>query len=248
MDHDTALLSAAAATAFLATVHAVVPMLRRRLGGVGEGIAASIGGGVAAAYVFLHLLPELARGNDEIAEALGDSVESSAVTELLLFVVALAGFVLLYGLDHAAARAGHEEGALFAVHLGVFALYNALITYTLPSWFGSGAAVATLFTVAMALHFMLSDRSLAEHYGSLFSRIGRPVLVAALVLGFLLAWLFAPTRTLVVSVLLAVLAGFVLFNVFSDELPSERHVRFPVFAAAVAGYAGLLIAVTAIEG
>ena len=248
MDHDTALLAAGAATAFLAGVHAIVPTLRHRLGGVGEGVAASVGGGVAAAYVFLHLLPELARGNDEVAEALGDTAESSAITEILLFVVALAGFVLLYGLDHAAARAGPEEGAVFAVHLGVFALYNALITYTLPTWFGSGAAVATLFTVAMALHFMLSDRSLAEHYGTRFSRLGRPVLLAALFLGFVLAWIFAPTRTIVVNVLLAVLAGFVLFNVFSDELPSERHVRFPVFAAAVAGYAGLLIAVTAIEG
>ena len=42
-------------------------------------------------------------------------------------------------------------------------------------------------------------------------------------------------------------AGFVLYNVFSDELPSEDGVRFPVFAAAAGLYAVLLLVVVAFE-
>lgn len=145
-----------------------------------EGVVASIGGGIASAYVFVHLLPELARGNEEMAEVFGEHVEVTALGEVLLFLVAFAGFLLLYGLDHWAERSGGETG-VFAVHLGTFAAYNAVITYALPTRFRTGAGGAVLFVVAMAVHFVLSDRGLAEHYGPRFARTGRVVLVAALV-------------------------------------------------------------------
>lgn len=47
--------------------------------------------------------------------------------------------------------------------------------------------------------------------------------------------------------MLAAIGGFLLYNVFSDELPSERRVRFPAFALAAGCYAGILVAVTAVE-
>lgn len=240
----TALAAAGLATVLLALVHAGVPLVRRRLAGMPEGVVSSVGGGVAASYVFLHLLPELARGNVEIAEVLGDRVEPTALLDLTLFAVALAGFLVLYGLDHLAARAGDTPG-VFAVHLGAYAAYNVLITYSLPTQFEAGSAVAVAFCVAMGVHFFLSDRALAEHHGERFGRVGRPVLIAALVGGFVLAWLFAPTRTTVVGSMLAALAGFVLYNVFSDELPSERRVRFPAFAISVVLYGTLLAAIVA---
>jgi hypothetical protein len=236
------LLAAAAATVLLAVVHLLVPIMRRRLRDVTEGVIASVGGGVAAAYVFLHLLPELARGNEEVAALLGDPVEATAAAELLLFVVALAGFLLLYGLDHVA-ESQSSAGGVFAVHLGAFAAYNAVITYALPTRFAGNVAHAVLFVVAMALHLLLSDRALSQHYADRFARIGRPVLVGALASGYLLAWVFAPTRTAVVSALLALLGGFILYNVFRDELPGEKRVRFPAFAGSAAVYSALLLAV-----
>lgn len=247
MSSTSAHVAAAVATAVLAAAHGVLPWLRGRLVGVGEGVVASIGGGVAAAYVFVHLLPEVAQGNREVAEVLGQHVEVSELEEVLLFLVAFAGFVALYGLDHLAERR-RTEGAVFAVHLGTFALYNALITYALPTRFRTGLGSAVLFVVAMAVHFLLTDRSLAAHYGDRFARVGRPVLVAALVVGFVLAWAFAPTSATVVSVLLALLGGFVLYNVFSDELPGASRLRYPVFLTSATAYAGILVAVTVATG
>lgn len=246
MDRDTAIVGAATATAALALVHVVVPYVRSRAKGIGEPAAAAVGGGVAAAYVFVHLLPELARGNEEVAAVIGDSVVVSGAAEVGLFVVALAGFLVLYGLDHVAERR-QSSSAVFAVHLAVFALYNGLITYALPTRFEADVGVAVLFVVAMALHFVLSDRALAEHYGDRFRRFGGPVLVASLVGGFMLAWAFAPTRAWVFSLALAALGGFVLYNVFSDELPDARRVRYPTFAASAGVYAFLLMAVVAAE-
>jgi hypothetical protein len=244
MSTDTALLSAAVATAVLAGLHLLVPSLRRRVGSMAEGVVASVGGGIASAYVFVHLLPELARGNTEVAEVLGEHVEVTELSEVLLFLVAFAGFLLLYGLDHWAERSDGERG-VFAVHLGAFAAYNAVITYALPTRFRTGVGSAVLFVVAMAVHFLLSDRALAEHYGDRFARTGRVVLAGALLVGYLLAWAFAPTSTTVVSTMLALLGGFVLYNVFSDELPGDRGLRFPVFAGSATAYAAVLVAVTA---
>lgn len=244
MSSDAALLSAAGATAVLAVLHMLVPPMRCRVGRRAEGVVASIGGGIASAYVFVHLLPELARGNEEVAEVLGDRIEVTALSETLLFLVAFAGFLLLYGLDHWAERADVETG-VFAVHLGVFAAYNAVITYALPTRFRTGAGGAVLFVVAMAVHFVLSDRALAEHYGDRFARTGRVVLVAALVVGYLLAWAFAPTSTTVVTTMLALLGGFVLYNVFADELPGDRTLRFPIFAGSATAYAAVLVAAAA---
>lgn len=247
MSTHIALVSAAIATAVLSVLHMLVPAFRERIGSVADGVVASIGGGIASAYVFVHLLPELARGNTEVAEVLGQHVEVTELGEVLLFLVAFAGFLLLYGLDHWAERSGGES-SVFAVHLGVFALYNGLITYALPTRFRTGVGAAVLFVLAMAVHFVLSDRGLAEHYGERFARTGRVVLVGALVVGYLLAWAFAPTSTTVVSVLLAMLGGFVLYNVFSDELPGDRRLRFPVFAGSATAYAVILVAVTAFGG
>lgn len=236
-------VAAAVATVALAAVHLLLPVLRHRLRGAPEGLAASVAGGVAVAYVFVHLLPEVAQGNREVAELLGEHLRMTELEEVLLFLVALVGFLLLYGLDHVAER--RRESGVFAVHLGAYALYNAVITYAVPTRFRTDPGAAVLFVVAMGIHFLLTDRSLAEHYGARFRRVGRPVLVGALGVGYALALAFAPTSAVVVSTMLALLAGFVLYNVFSDELPSSDRLRFPVFLGSAAVYAGVLVAITA---
>jgi hypothetical protein len=127
-------------------------------------------------------------------------------------------------------------------------IYNAIITYTLPSTYRTGVLYAVLFTVAMALHFVLSDRGLEEHYGALFDRWPpRLLLAGALVTGWVLAVVFAPTRSVTVSVLTAFLAGGVLMKVFKDEVPETRRTSLRWFTAGLAVYAALLAGVTALE-
>ncbi len=129
------------------------------------------------------------------------------------------------------------------MHLAGFAVYNALITYTMPLRFRTGVAFAVLFTVAMGLHFVLTDRTLAEHYGARFGRAARLVLVGALLLGWLLALGAAPTRTLVVSLVSAFLGGSILLNVFKEELPTDRRSSLAWFTVGLVLY-GVLLALT----
>jgi hypothetical protein len=250
LDTSSAVLLALVSALVLAALHLAAPHIRR-LPFVPEYATTSFAGGLAVSYVFLHLLPELAAGNEEVGELLGDSGERTPLLGLEIFLVALVGFLLFYGLERLAQRhrtrsAGSESAHVFRVHLGSFLLYNAIIGYTLPLDWRTSVPFAVLFTIAIGLHFVLSDRGLEEHYGERFARWPpRIALAAAVVVGWGLASLFAPTSAVFVSLLTAFLAGSILLNVFKEEIPSDRASHFGWFVVGTASYALLLGLVTA---
>ena len=241
----------------LVVLHLLAPRVHT-LPGVPQAAIGSFAGGLAVAYVFLHLLPELAEGSEAVGEKLGDVVEVTPLLDLAIFLVALTGFTVLYGLERLAVRTGSPRGELepdaddppagvYWLHLSTFAVYNALITYTMPLRFRTGVTFALLFAVAMGLHFVLTDRSLSEHYPRRFRRTGRFLLSGALLVGWGAAALFAPTSTIVVVLLTALLGGGILLNVFKEELPNlGRRSSFAWFLGGLVLYAALLTAVTAV--
>ncbi len=268
-----AVLGALLITVVLVGLHLAAPAIRR-LPLVPEAATASFAGGLAVAYVFLHLLPEIAEGNQAIGEALADVLRPTPLFDLGIFLVALAGFTAFFGLERLADRrstsrvtgagtaaaaasstAGDAVGrhqpppaGVYWLHLGAFVVYNALITYTMPLRLRTGVQFALLFTLAMGLHFVLTDRGLEERYGDRFGGSGRLTLSAALLAGWGAAALLAPTSTLVVALLTALLAGSILLNVFKEEIPSGRRTSFPWFLAGLILYAALLALVTAAGG
>lgn len=232
----------------LAGLHLAAPRIRT-LPFVPERAMASFAGGLAIAYVFLHLLPEIAAGNEAVGEALSDVVAPTPLLELAIFLVALVGFTVFYGLERAARRgrgAGGEPVGIYWLHLTSFGTYNVLITYGMALRVRTGLAFALLFALAMGLHFVLTDRGLEEHYPRRFARSGRVLLAGALLIGWGLSAVAAPTSTLVVAVLTALLVGSILLNVFKEELPSGRQSSFGWFLTGLGLYAGLLALVTAL--
>ena len=267
MSTTQSLIGALVIAVVLAALHLAAPHIRR-LPFVPERATASFAGGLAVAYVFLHLLPEIAEGNEAIGEVLSEQLEPTPLTDLGIFLVALAGFAAFYGLQRLADRrapapsrtavpvggggAGEaatgrepEPPGVYWLHLGSFMVYNALITYTMALRLRTGVAFAVLFTIAMGLHFVLTDRSLEEHYPRRFARSGRLLLAGALLAGWLLDVLFAPTSTVVVALLTALLGGSILLNVFKEELPATGRSSYRWFLAGLVLYAGLLTLVTA---
>ncbi|GAB3551545.1 hypothetical protein GCM10027404_20880 [Arthrobacter tumbae] len=246
-----ALLASLVIALALAALHLAAPRIRK-LPFVPESVTGSFAGGLAVAYVFLHLLPEIAEGNEAIGELLEDTIEVTPLFDLGIFVVALTGFTIFYGLDRQAttrrADKRPDSAGAYWLHIGAFAGYNALITYTMALRVETGYLFAILFAIAMGLHFVLTDRHLEEHYPHRFAATGRIVLAGALLLGWLLSALFAPTSTVVVAILTALLGGSVLLNVFKEELPSNRGSSFPWFLAGLVLYSALLALITAAAG
>ena len=213
----------------LAALHLGAGMTRT-LPLVPERATGSFAGGLAVAYVFLHLLPEIAKGNEALRDVLDDVVERAPLIDLGIFFVALVGFAVFYGLERLAGRSTsrqvdrttHEAtsaAGVYWLHLGSFMTYNALITYTMTLRLRTGIAFAVLFAVAMGLHFVLTDRGLEEHYPDRFNRVARIALASALLVGWAASAVFSPTSELAVSLLTALLCGSILHNVFKEDCP-----------------------------
>ena len=116
----------------------------------------SAAGGISLAYVFLHLLPELAEGQEVLAaEGLG-----VAAIEFEVYGLALVGLLAFYGIERyvqTTEEVGREdidramasgvpmddiedpsEHPSFWLHLATFGLYNAVIGYLLVHRGGQG--------------------------------------------------------------------------------------------------------------
>lgn len=201
----------------------------------------SIAGGVSVAYVFVHLLPEIG----EAAATLAERGPATAVAEHHGYLIALLGFVVFYGLEQLARwssderRRGDEPAGLglFWVHVGAFAAYNGIVGYLL--WDRELGSLF-LFSVAMALHFLVTDDGLRTHHGSTYHRRGRWVLSASVLVGFGGGYVLEDTD-LLLAVFVPFLAGGIILNVIKEELPSDRESRFWAFAGGAAGYAVLLL-------
>jgi hypothetical protein len=211
-----------AATLFLMIFHYLSPWFADHLPGNGRAFV-SFAGGVAVAYVFLHMLPNLVEYNKPMGEFLMSNQWLTPFTELLIYIVALFGFLIYYGFDLFAEgyrNKGHNDKLVYGLHLTMFCLYNFLITYTMSLRAVSSITATILFTVAMALHFVLTDRKFSRLYRVQFNHMGRFILICALLVGWLCSVIFDPVNVLVAALMIAFLAGSVLLNVFREELPA----------------------------
>lgn len=206
----------------------------------------SMAAGVSVAYVFVDVLPELAARQRKFLEAGGTGL---LFAEQRIYVLALLAFVVLYGLEHMVLvsrrrRQASEEvesgDAVFWVHLTGFAAYSWLIGYLLVERAEIGLLTLILFGVAMALHFVIVDHSLREAHGERYDRVGRFVLAASVLAGWLMGST-APLPDAVLARLFAILAGGVVIVSLRAELPQEGEGRFWPFCLGAAAYAILLI-------
>ena len=228
---------------FLAAVHVFAGKLRF-LDVVPRSVWLSGAGGASVAYVFLHLLPELAHGQEALAEATGEALR---VLETHVWILALVGLAAFYGLDAAARETKGEgkgsgaSGKVFWLHVASFGLYNAIIGYLLFYREDPTRAALATYTTAMALHFVVNDYGLRHNHPHLYRAIGRWLLGAAVVVGCGVAVLVRLPEPVVVAAV-AFLGGGVILNVLKEELPEDRKSRFLPFAVGAALYAVLLIA------
>lgn len=208
----------------------------------------SAAGGVSVAYVFVHLLPDLAEHQETLAETAELPGGLLSGFESHAYLIALIGLSLFYGVERfarsaaGASRQGDREDtplAVFWTHLAAFALYNMLIGYLLVHREDEDLRGLVIYAVAMGLHFIVNDQALREHHGQLYHRYGRWLLAAAPVIGYLFA-MVAEVSPLLLSSLFALLAGGVILNVLKEELPEDRKSRFWAFAAGAALYTALL--------
>ncbi|TWT24700.1 hypothetical protein [Planomicrobium sp. CPCC 101110] len=212
----------------------------------------SVAGGISVAYVFLHLLPDLGRYQETLQEELESGFWS--FLESHIYVIAMIGLVLFYGLEkmavssrlskHRAPKKAEEDeespAGVFWVHIGSFTLYNAIIGYLLIREEYTREWGMVFFFVAMGVHFITNDRGLRATHKEDYDKYGRWLLTTAILIGWLIGVL-TEVNELVISVLVALLAGGIILNVLKEELPEERESSFTAFCLGLFGYSILLL-------
>ena len=121
-----------------------------------------------------------------------------------------------------------------------FGLYNALIGYLLTHREEPGFYSLLIYTIAMALHFIVNDFSLQEDHKGAYRHQGRWILAAAVILGWIVGSQTSISEAFT-GVLFAFLAGGIILNVLKEELPQARESRFWTFSVGALGYSGLLL-------
>ncbi len=237
--------------AALALVHLFAGRLRF-LGGLPRSRWLSAAGGTSVAYVFIHVFPELAAAQQSIGRSLGAGTRF----EHHAYLMALLGLTVFYGLERSVKsrqhsrgeRPGSDEGetttgaAVFWLHIGSFALYNALVGYLIVHREEQTLRGLLFFGVAMTLHFLVNDYGLRQDHKDTYKRVGRWLLALAIGAGWAVGRATAVGEA-ATGLLFAFLAGGVVLNVLKEELPEERKSRFGAFAGGVAAYAALLLLV-----
>lgn len=208
----------------------------------------SFSSGVSVAYVFVHVLPDLNEAQKTIQENINVGL---AFLEHHVYLLALLGMTVFYGLERVAKRSRQENrdagrgdvtsARVFKLHMASFSIYNALIGYLLLHREVEGWSGLLFFTIAMALHFVVNDYGLRENHKKNYDRVGRWILAAAIMVGWAIGSQTVLSKA-AIAVLFAFLAGGIVLNVLKEELPEERESRFFAFALGAGAYAVLLLA------
>lgn len=206
-----------------------------------EGRLLGLSAGVSIAYVFVHMMPEIAAARETYASSAKIPVIFRGI---LVYIVAMVGFMVYYGLDSVRMglpkRADGQESRLsFGIHIGGFALYVWMITDLLVNRLEKTSLSVALYTVAMVAHFLTIDNSLFAQHKVPYERTGRWLLAAMCVVGWASGMLI-PLPLYVLALMVAFVSGAIIMNSAIMELPHREEQRFLSFIAGGLLYAALL--------
>jgi hypothetical protein len=205
--------------------HPLRPILRDDRGMI------SFAGGMAAAYVFVQVMPELHEARGLFSKSVARKLPYEGMA---IYFVALLGFLVFYALDNlrraARGRAAEEadEERSFRFHVGGFAVYAFLISFLLLERLDEARVSLAFYTLAMGGHFLALTHTLRHEYGALYDAKGRYILAVACVLGWGCALLASPPRE-AIAMLTALVSGAIIMNSMLMELPEEHEGKFLPF-------------------
>lgn len=188
-------------------------------------------GGMASAYVFVHVMPELDHARSEFVTAAGTVVLPN--DGLLIHYLALVGFLVFYALDHlrpsdeSAVSPGAPERA-FKLHIGGLSVYVWLLGYLLVHNPEESPTAIALYAIAISVHLLATDHDLRQEYGKVYDRHGRYVLAAMALLGWG-SGMLVHLPEVIVPMILAFVSGGIIVNSLIMELPTEKDGRFKPF-------------------
>lgn len=210
----------------------------------------SVSSGIAVAYAFIQLLPEMGEAQRAFSEVASGG--RLLFPEQRVYTSALAGFIFMYGLENLVSRTRQrrrkeqvtegKEDLVYWLHIGGFAAYGGLVSYLMVDQGRRGLTFLALYFVAMFLHFLGVDHSLRREHGALYDRSGKWILAGVVLAG----WIVGSSTSIPVTYLATLqglVGGGVVVSSAIMELPKENEGRFWPFVAGAVGYALIILLV-----
>jgi hypothetical protein len=201
----------------------------------------ALSAGVAMAYVFVNVMPEL--------EAHRPVVAASATGVLLdaekkIYLWALAGFVAFAGLSRLRfvkyAGGSHDAEILYQGTMTGWSVYLLLIGYLMLHREDPSVLSLWLFVLAMGLHIFMVDTLLVERFAGRYQPWGRILLATSLIAGWVLGTTNALPDSFTSRIFAFVVGGVVITSAHEEESVEEGR-RFWWFAGGAAAYGTLLM-------
>ena len=227
----------------------------QRLGERGRRRFLSFAAGLAISYTFVHILPGLHKIREFQTNSQSDYIQR-LFPEYSVYLAAMLGFLVFYGLESMVARpCGHagNTGAHHGsappwqpwLHIGGFFLYTWLITFLMVRT-GKGLVGLGLFAVALGLHIAPIANRLRSEYPDVYEHRGALLLASACLAGWGCG-LTLQIPAAVVADMIAIVAGGVIVNAAIAELPKEREASYWSFVTGAVVYTALLLVLSHFE-
>jgi len=210
----------------------------------------SVAAGASIGYLFMDILPMLARAQDLFTRASPRLFQVG--TQHAIYLAGLAGFVVFYGLGDMVFWS-RRKGTTTAVsrtaywaHMAGAHLYSAMISYMMVHE-SRHPIQLVLYCLAMSLHFLSLDHLFREVHGQAYERSGKWVLVAAVLAG----WVFGTFKTVSPvrgPIFLGFISGGLVMNTVLAELPTDKQERFLPFCLGAFLYSLILLVASATPG
>jgi hypothetical protein len=204
----------------------------------------ALSAGVAVAYVFIGVIPELEEHKSTIAAS---AAANGLDVEKRVYLYALAGFIAFVGLNHLKSHGGAyilalaRSEVIYWVEICGYSLYVLLISFLLVHREDPTIASLGLFVFAMGFHLFMIDSQLAHQLGPSYDRWGRIILILSVPLGWGLGIAEALPDSFTSRLFAFILGGVVVLSAY-EELPSDSG-RFGWFLSGAFCYAIILMLV-----
>jgi hypothetical protein len=187
----------------------------------------SFSGGVAVAYVFIHLIPEL----HKITSVAGDP---------LTFSLALIGTIVYFGAAKFVkqSKSSPDSRLAFIIQMTALIPYFFAVGYFLER--SNTLTALGSYTIAVGLHLIGFGFDQKEDHGERYTIWVAGTLAVVLIAGTIISY-FYKFDELTLDLLLAFVTGGILLNSIKEEIPTANQSSFWAFAVGAVSIGFLLL-------
>ncbi|MCE2716618.1 MAG: hypothetical protein ACK4V2_07550 [Pseudomonadota bacterium] len=199
----------------------VLPIIRK-FSGVDVSKIASVGGGMAIAAVFVFMVPDVIAKIKPVSAHTGIKfLQQEHHLMCVIFITFLAAFCLMYALEKIALdrtkKKAKPDSFVFYFHMAVLGAMLIALTSAFPALASSTYAIFIVCVLGF-FEIFLEEIALVKHFKTLYSKVGRYIVMLAILIGLGLGVGFFKQESTVFTLLTqAFVIGMILTAVIKNE-------------------------------